>query len=214
MIPRILFFVMLAANLAVLTWIVRSTEPERPPLAETEPGIPPLVLLKELEHPRPVKANAPASARQVCYSLGPLPSESDARNVAAALAENVQEIRQRQTSQTRQRGFWVYLPAMQTRSDALSQARELSRQGIRDYYVVTTGDNENTISLGVYNERPNAERRQALIQSLGYDARLTERIEEIAEFWVDYAQDPNLGISWQPSIARFEDASRREISCF
>ena len=51
----------------------------------------------------------------------------------------------------------------------LATARSLAAQGVRDYYVVTAGPGENTVSLGLFREQRNAEARLAEVRALGIE---------------------------------------------
>lgn len=217
MIARSLFILMLLANLGFYGWQLTSQAAETPQLPDTQPGIPSLVLLSERDAATamPVVAGG-ADQDQLdlsCHTLGPLPSRVDARRVAESIAADVFQFRQRETREQRAIGHWVYLPAVATRDDALAIARELSAQGMRDYYVVTAGDQENTISLGLFRDENNALRRQQLVVALGFPAQLTQRIDETPVYWIDYAADTDAEVSWQAALGDTDEASRRPIDC-
>jgi hypothetical protein len=96
-------------------------------------------------------------------------------------------IRTRETRATQTRGYWVFLPAMASREEALGVARQLSGKGVRDYYVVTAGDQQNTVSLGLFRDQGNAERRRAEIAALGLAPKVNARTEELPVYWLDFA---------------------------
>jgi hypothetical protein len=109
------------------------------------------------------------------------------------------------------RGFWVFLPAQGTREAALAAARELSAQGLRDYYVVTAGDQENTISLGLFRDRGNAETRRREVEALGFTPELQERTEEIPNYWIELAGAPDL--DWRASLGGYAGVEGRPLPC-
>ena len=52
--------------------------------------------------------------------------------------------------------------------------------------MVTGGENENTLSLGLYRESSNADARLKELLSKGFNAEKQVRIEQWPEFWLDY----------------------------
>ena len=97
------------------------------------------------------------------------------------------------------------------REAALAAARELSAQGLRDYFVVTAGDQENTISLGLFRDRGNAETRQREVQALGFSPLLEERTEEIPNYWIELAAAP--GLDWRAGLGGYAGVESRPLPC-
>lgn len=214
---RITVILLVLANLGVAGWHQKTSgsTAKAPAFEAVEPGVPALVLLNERD-PAIVARQRLSSdrARLSCYSIGPLPSQADARRVANGLSDDTEATRERLSHVTRERGFWIYLPALPSREEALEQARNLATAGVRDYYVVTAGDRENTISLGLYGQRENALRRQANLIALGFNAEFSIRHEERPEYWVDYAITPEQAPSWQPLVARYPNVELQPAECF
>ena len=160
---------LLATNLglaAMARWQPARQQP-LPPAAD--PGVAKLVLLAERENAQPEAqsaelAEAPATpaenARDACQSVGPFLTQSDLRRAMTALTPWVKRIRSRQVNLQQSRGWSVFLPAPASREEALDIARQLYARGVRDYYVVTAGEQQNTISLGLFRERGNADRQE------------------------------------------------------
>ena len=214
MLARTVVIMLVAANLAFAAWQVRHEEPQPLPFRPTDRGVAPLVLLNERNPLAIGRQRASNLEPASCYTLGPLPSQADARRIANALSEDTQAVRERLATATRERGYWVYLPAQTSRDDALGKARELASVGVRDYYVVTAGENENTISLGLFGQQDNALRRQASLRQMGFEAEVTIRYDERPEYWVDYAITLEQAPSWQPLVARYSNVSLEPIPCF
>ena len=217
MILRITVILLVLANLAVagLQQMGPESATVEPTFAAVEPGVPALVLLNERDPAIVARQRLRSNREQLaCYSVGPLPSQADARRVANGLSEATEATRERLSHVTRERGFWIYLPALPSREEALEQARRLATAGVRDYYVVTAGDRENTISLGLYGQRENALRRQASLIALGFNAEFSIRHEERPEYWVDYAITPEQTPSWQPLVARYPNVELQPADCF
>jgi SPOR domain len=113
----------------------------------------------------------------------------------------------------RSRGWWVYLPAFNSRNAALGAARDLSAKGIRDYYVVTAGDQENTISLGLFRDGANAIRRRDELTALGFDAQLDERSDDTPEYWLDYAVTPSQRFDWRDRVPDRQELKAQSVPC-
>lgn len=194
MLPRLLFMLLLAMNLASAAWWYwRAQQPAPPP--ERSDDTPALVLLSErdrsaMSHAADAASAAsdPSAPPRVCGSLGPFKTQSDLGRGMELLTPQVARIQFQESSNITTRGYWVYLPAYESRDAALRSARQLNAANVRDYYVVTAGDHENTVSLGLFRDRENAARRQAQIAALGFPARLEERTEVERVFWIEFEQ--------------------------
>lgn len=222
MFPRVLFLLLLALNIGGACWIAFAPNVAVPVPAVTEPGVPVLVLLSERDGSAAVSpaieqsaaAVAIASSSDVCQSIGPFQTQSDMRAALNSLTPLVKRIQYRNESATQSRGFWVFLAAMKTREDALGIARRLSAKGVRDYYVVTAGEQLNTISLGLFREQTNAERRKAEIAAMGFEPQLIQRTEELPVYWIDFARAAENRFDWRNHIGNASGLEERTIDCF
>ena len=225
MFVRVVFLLLLAANVGVAAWLYLA--PQRHAAATvapvTDPGVPALQLLAENEPARPEAsaaelAAAPSTpeeeARDRCVSLGPFGTQADLRRAMNALTPLVKRIQFRESRQNATRGFLVYLPAPSSREQSLAVARSLSAKGVRDYYVVTAGEQQNSISLGLFKDRNNAERRRAEVAALGFAPAIVERNEEAPVYWLDYALSPDAKLNWREKLGNPSDVSEQTASCF
>lgn len=222
MFPRVLFLLLLALCIGGACWIAfapKNTALVRP---ASDPGVPTLVLLSERDGST-TAAHASAqssvgamqvSGTDICRSVGPFQTQSDMRATLNALTPLVKRIQYRDERATQSRGFWVFLAAMKSREEALGVARRLSEKGIRDYYVVTAGEQLNTISLGLFREQANAERRKTDIAAMGFSPQLIQRTEELPVYWIDYASEPDNAINWRSRVANASGLEERTIDCF
>ncbi|HET6604126.1 MAG TPA: SPOR domain-containing protein [Xanthomonadaceae bacterium] len=214
MIPRILVALLVAMNLAVaIWWIVREPVPPAT-VPATEPGIPALRLLGELEPELPAELSAAPvadDAVESCLEIGPFRTRADLRRAFNALMPAVERIQYRETRARSERGFWVLIPAFEDRERALVTARELSARGIADYYVVTAGENENTISLGLFREQANAQERRDAVVALGFPAEIRDRTEEVPHYWIAMAAAP--GFDWRARLGGYAGVEAQPIQC-
>lgn len=219
---RVLFLLLLALNIGGALWIAFSPPPLAAVVVVADPGVPVLTLLSEnetdpiatsaelVEAPQP----STAIASDNCFSLGPFATQSDLRAALNRLTPSVKRTRTRDTRVSQARGYWVFLGGMKSREEALGVARTLSSKGVRDYYVVTAGDQQNTVSLGLFREKANAERRRAEITGMGFEPELIQRTEEMPVYWLDYASAPGPEIDWRSRLPAGADLQQQPIPCF
>ncbi|MGA8278434.1 MAG: SPOR domain-containing protein [Rhodanobacteraceae bacterium] len=222
MFVRVLFLLLLTLNIGAACWLVFTHAPQAHAPPATDPGVAPLVLLSERENSGDAAsaemAAAPENkaelANDECHSIGPFPSQADMRAAMNALLPLTRRVQFREAHATEARGYWVYLPALATREEALDAARRLSQKGVRDYYVVTAGDQENTVSLGLFHDRGNAERRRTEIAGLGFAPQLIARSEDLPVYWVDYAVEPGQSVNWRKQVPDAAGLQEKTIDCF
>jgi len=201
---------LLTLNLVLaLFWLSGETESraERTTVPPLDPALPRLELVAELSDDR-----LDVTAER-CYTIGPLPTLLSQQRAEDRLRPFASAQRSRQTTADSDRGWWVYLPAG-SRAEATSLSRELARRGVEDYYVVTSGAMENSVSVGLYENVDNARGRQARIRSLGFDAQMEVRRESIPQFWIDYRIAPDERSPWRFIVRASPGAQHREIPCW
>lgn len=223
MFARVLFLLLLALTIGGACWILFAPQPAAISRAVTDPGVPKLVLLSERDGDSRdpslqavVESDAAVAAvnDDICLSIGPFQTQSDMRATLNGLTPQVRRIQYRDAKATQSRGYWVFLAALKTREQALGVARALSGKGVRDYYVVTAGDQLNTISLGLFREKDNAERRRAEITGLGFAPQMIQRTEELPVYWIDFARAATRNVNWRTYVANAADLREQAIDCF
>jgi hypothetical protein len=222
MFVRILFLLLLALNIGAASWLYSTPRDLGAALPANDDGVPKLVLLSENEHDAlgdNAEMATPAETRadlqnDVCGTIGPFSTQADMRAAVNALTPIVARIQFRESHAIAARGYWVYLPAPANRERALAIARELSNQGLTDYYIVTAGEQPNTISLGLFRDPANAERRRNEILALGFKPEVTQRSDEVQVYWIDYAQNGREPIDWRARVGSHSDLQQQKIDCF
>jgi hypothetical protein len=222
MIARALFLLLVTLNIAAALWLWLAPAPARSQPALADPGVALLTLLGEslagLEGQEAELASAPeplvaAIEGGSCVEIGPFQTQSDLRQAETVLTAVGRNRGVREAVERRFRGYWVFLPASASRDRALGTARELAAAGIRDYYVVTAGDRENTISLGLFRDRANAERRQEEMHNRGYTAEMSERVEEQRVFWVTLALPAQHAVDWRTLVSAPNELQANPVAC-
>jgi hypothetical protein len=222
---RLLFVLLIALNIAVGAWLLLGQNETHTHFV-TDPGVPKLQLLSELPPPATTVAHAasvavPAAPRSVaalapvsaatstppapalsyaCMALGPFATQEDLRIARNALGAEIQRSRARQEQTTQSRGWWVHLPPSSSHAAALAEARQLGARNIQDYFVVGSGDNQNTVSLGLFKDPANARKRRDDIVAAGFPAQMSERTETVPEYWLDLIPMDSGHFDWRSRI--------------
>ncbi len=213
MFVRLLFLLLIALNAGVGAWLAFGHPPAAALPPATDPGVPELQLLGGGSHADAKTQGGVAQGDGKCLRIGPFDTQSDTRDALKALAPHVAAIQYRQEQTTQSTGWWVYLPPLSSRDQALAMARKLSAKGVSDYYVVTAGDRQNTISLGLFHDQDNARRRQQKLVDLGFQPQVQERTETLPQYWVDIALPRKPGFDWHAVLKR-DDVKATPSSCF
>lgn len=216
---RYLFLTFLLANIAFFVWSQRLSPPPQSTFKVVDDGINKLELIAEAE-PDAVDSKTTEtppdindSVQQMCFSAGPFDVEANVHAAKEAIEPLVLKTNIRKITTTQEAGYWVYLPALSSRAEALKKGRELAAAFVRDYYVVTSGNNENSISLGLYREPYNADARIAELSQKGFAVQKEIRIEQWPEFWLDFSiTEPQLATL--PDLkTSYQDISQNEVIC-
>ena len=239
---RLLFVLLSALNIAVGAWLLLG-QPYTHSGNAVDPGVRELRLLSEMPQPEatvaaPIAASsvagsstapvtppasaAPANAApgrpslpvpQICLALGPFATPQDLRNARQALGAQVTRMRSRQEQTTQPNGFWVYLPATSSHAQALELARQLGSHNVRDYFVVSSGDQPNTVSLGLFKDPANARKRRDEVVAAGFPARMSERSQAVPQYWLDLVASNTPRFDWRSHV-RASGVTSRSVSCF
>lgn len=110
----------------------------------------------------PAKAAEPP--REECRSLAGLEREAAERLVALLSGRDAQ-LKVSQRALEEPRSWWVHIPPMPNGAQADKKAAELSKLGIKDFYVVREGGaNQFAISLGLFKSEESAREYLAVLQ--------------------------------------------------
>lgn len=167
------------------------------------------------EAPAP-PATVPTSAKRSyrCLAVGPFTTQVDLRNTRSALASRTVRSRQRQEQTTESHGWRVFLPAQDTREQALAQAKRLEAKGIKDYFVVSAqGELQNSVALGLFHDPANARKRRDEVIAAGFPARMSERTETTPVWWLDVVVPDDANNDIRRAI-RTPGATARPTGCF
>lgn len=223
---RLLFVLLVACNIAAAAWLWlgqddahgRSvTDPDVPELHlladHAEPASVATASHVEVPAPLAVPSSVPAApssrptavtptiappARRTlaCLTLGPFATPEELHSARSAIGNQASRSRARQEQTMQPRGWWVHLPTSSSREEALAQTRKLSVQHISDFFVVNSGDQPNTVSLGLFKDPTNARKRRDEVAAAGFPAQMSERTERVPEYWLDLVVNDGAHFDW------------------
>lgn len=159
---------------------------------------PPLQLLSELDELPPLKApeaapapsavksdvRADVAAADACLDVGPFETAAARDAVATWLASYVASSHTRSEWLRTRRFFWVYLEPTDSKESARRNVAELAERGVKDYMLISRGDLENAISLGLFRSQDSVNRRLAELGEKGYKPVVVPRFETSERFFV------------------------------
>ena len=134
----------------------------------------------ELKKTAPVKSSKPA-----CFTLGPFKKTVTANHADEAISALGIAVNQRQVSQRRPRGYWVYLPAFKTYDAARKQVNALQKKGLKDLFIMGKGQHKNAVSLGLFKREGAADERFQLVKKMGLSVKKETQYRVRKLVWLD-----------------------------
>ncbi len=182
--------ILLAANLALASWIALGTPGGPDDRGGPAPELGELELLREAARESPSGDASRDASGGACFTIGPFSSAEDAETARERLASLELAPSQRTTRDQEVYGYQVQLPPRDTREAALETTRELASQGIEDYFVITDDpDRRNAISVGLFEQKRHAVQHTQYLEQLGFDPEMRLRTRTRTRYWQDY-RDP------------------------
>ena len=181
---RVLFLVLVAANLAFYAWWRYG-----PPADAADPA----PLARQIE-PEKLKIIAPAdlppvsAARKpsaVCMEWGSF-TAADVSRAEQALEPLALGPRLAQRRADEAASWWVYVPSMGSRQGALKKAAELKTLGVEEYFIVQDeSEHRWALSLGVFRSEEAAQAHLIALQNRGVrSARVGSRETVAPRIWL------------------------------
>lgn len=170
-----------------------------------------LVLLSELQQKKQTELGA-----KLCFSLGPFSKKAAATKAQDLLKRSDFETKRIQLRDTSRSGYWVILPASESRKKARAQITKLKKLKITDYFLVAKGTHENAISLGVYSQKKLARRRVDEMIRLGFIPRMESVPLPRKVYWLNWykaaEKQPEYSILTEIK-KKYSQVSKIERSC-
>lgn len=180
-------YTLLLVNLGLFVWHYQPNEDKSLTLANSQSTR--LVLLKEYEQQlQPVNADNEAVR---CFSLGPFTRKESFNTARARLTRQGINVFSRVTSDAVRNGYWVMLPASRSRNRAKVKIQRLKERGVKDYFLVATGEMKNAVSLGVFSKPKLAKRRLDEVQKLGFEVKIRKITLPKRVYWLEWPNHPD-----------------------
>lgn len=194
------FLALLCVNLVYFAWAHWIDAPRPAPVNDAIAHLPRLKMADELpaaERPAPhANQKTALGGASVCLSVGPFGDLASSDRAAALLKARGFDPRQRPESGPLSASYWVYVAGLTTQADADRALVTLERNGIKDALVMPDAEAGRRLSLGLYSDRPRAERRAETVRQAGLKAEIAERKLAGTLYWLDVA--PPAGMNTVP----------------
>jgi cell division septation protein DedD len=198
---RTAVFVLIFVNLVFMAWAHWIDVPLEPPVNQADARLPRLVLASEApaRSPKAVQAAVPTAAAppsetsaptmtpasRRCVSVGPFNDLAQETHAASLLQERGFTPQQRTEAGDVRDGFWVYVGGIKSAAEETRMLRTLQDAGISDARAMAAADDGRRVSVGLFTERPRAERRARVVEHLGFSPDIVERRRSGTLYWVD-----------------------------
>ena len=158
-----------------------------------------LILLSEFKQKLTLEKSS--GGKLLCYSLGPFTNKVEADNAQELLKEEKVETKGIRLRDISRSGYWVILPASESRKEANKHITKLKKLKITDYFLVATGAHENAVSLGVYSQKKLARRRVDEMIRLGFIPRMESVALPRKVYWINWYKES----TYQPNDSTISD---------
>lgn len=153
--------------------------------------------------PKPNPDDAPQqpvalSGKGECLTIGPFSDLGVAKSARLALENNKMAVKNRKEMRQIKGAFWVYLPSYPDKETAQAASKVLAENGIKDYFIISADEEQNGISLGLYNKQSFSDRRRADIARLGFKPLVATRERQREYWWLDLeTKSPIKDAAWE-----------------
>jgi len=197
---RTAVIVLLFVNLVFMAWGHWIDMPREAAVNQADAHLPRLVLASETQGERSPAPTAVAAATALqgaasavtetppskrCVSIGPFNDQAQETHAASLLQERGFTPQQRTEAGDVRDGYWVYLGGLKSAADEARALKSLQEAGITDAHPVPAADDGRRVSVGLFSERPRAERRARAVQHLGFSPDIVERRRSGTIYWID-----------------------------
>lgn len=190
---RWLFAALVLANIGLLmwaTWYREGAGELRPPhpVFHPEQMVPlnaPGVALRARKNERAEPSLVAAKPRPRCVNIGPFASVDLADKAVVRLTEEKQTATRRSEERKAEGSYWIHLAPFTNRKQAEQRLKELERLGIRDVLIMSDADGNPAISLGLFAQADNAQKRLQELAEKGVPAKQEIRYRSENLIWLD-----------------------------
>lgn len=171
---------------------------------------------KPLENQSPEDIAPPEPVEPpVCLMIGPFKEEVTGRQVVARLAALDIHPEMEELSSPGKPNYWVHIPPQSSRKVAIKLLRELQSKNI-DSFLITKGELENGISLGIFTKLESAEQVSSQRGGEGYDVKILTMPNYRKELWAVFDDQQTVKFSdalWEIISEGNSGLQRRKNYC-
>ena len=120
-----------------------------------------------------------------CFRFGPLPEEILATGLSDWFKSRRASANIRYTDEQGKKLFWIYLTPRQSRSGAMDIILDLRKKGVSDYRLISRGNLQNAISLGLFSSQASVNKRLRELEKKGYKPVVVPYYNGKRIYWVD-----------------------------
>ncbi len=192
---RGLFLFLLLCNVAFFTWRAVESPVGKPAVMDVPDAQGNIVLLSELpgggldraslavgDGKEVVQPESVVPVQEECWVLGGFDSLAAMPDVGSVLIRAKKEVFEQEAE------YWVVLGPFEGLTQAEAMGAEIQGKGW-DSFVIARGALKNAVSVGVFRERPRAERQRQLFVSRGYQAVVEPVSKSRARYWLSLRGD-------------------------
>ena len=190
---RWLFAVLVLANIGLLMWATwyrdgaGEVTPPRPVFRPEQmlPLSAPGLTLRARKNERLETPLAAAKPRPRCVSIGPFASSTSADLALTRLTEEKLNTVRRDEERKSENSYWIHLTPFSNRKQAEQRVKELEKLGIRELLIMQDANNQVAISLGLFTQADNAQKRLQELAQKGITAQQEIRYRTETLTWFD-----------------------------
>ena len=115
----------------------------------------------------------------------------------------------------RQSNYMVYIPPFSNESRALEELRVLRSQGV-DSFVITQGERQNGVSLGIFGAKVNADAYADQIERMGFTVVVEQLTREQEVFSLNLSGELLLALPenyWDNFASRYPELKVEQKAC-
>lgn len=188
-------------------------------VATRDLGQPVLLLTERPELSRLAEEKKPIEVVEkklpLCWMLGPFTEQISAKQVLGRLEGLDIYFRLKAVEVQGKPDYWVYIPPYLSRKLAMSALTELQIKKI-DSFLISSGEFENGISLGLFSSKDRAEKLLEKRKAQDLAAKMAEKPRLYTEYWLISQEGEYEKFSeklWQKIHASHQELERRKNFC-
>lgn len=160
----------------------------------------------------------PSSSEDSCWIVGSFPEVISAREVRIELEDQGVYSHIIEKEMELPIVSWVYIPAFDSREEAMPVLRSLQVKGIDSFLMTDEDEYQFAISLGFFGNKDSAEKIRAERRAEGYDAQIVERVRKRLAYWlsvydIQHSASEIMHKKLDKVLQQQKNLKKSEISC-